>query len=201
MPRFPKDEAKIIILARKIVAGMTANPTRFPNPPFKLTDLAALIALYDTKNDSIQIKKAAWMHETQDKNEIVDQIAGAARDNVDYGEIMARDDNAALEEFGWGVRAAPQLMQLPGQSRAFEIIGQGDAWFSVDWKEPIDGGEVASYIVQRSEDGINFDDEITVTESEATLTNQPTGKKLIYQVIAVNKAGRGLASNTVTISF
>lgn len=201
MPRFPQDEAKIMELARKVVAGLNANPTKFPNPPVKASALQTLIDSYDSVNNEIQLAKAAWMHKTQDKNEVLEQIADATRDDVDYGEIVARDDNAALEEIGWGVRAKPTALQPPGQCRAFEIVGQGDSWVKFDWKEPADGGAVAAYKVQRSDDGVNFADAATATESEAILINQPNAKKLVYQAVAINKAGIGLASNTATISF
>ncbi len=36
-------------------------------------------------------------------------------------------------------------------------------------------------------------------ESEATLTNQERGKDWEYRVIAVNKSGEGIPSNTVAV--
>jgi hypothetical protein len=35
--------------------------------------------------------------------------------------------------------------------------------------------------------------------SEATVTGQPTGKHLEYRVLAINKAGEGMASNGVEV--
>jgi len=139
------------------------------------------------------------MQKTQEKNEILERIATAARNDIDYGVIIAQGNDAILQEIGWGTRAAPTALQPPGQCRAFEIIGQGDGWVRLDWKEPSDGGKVAAYKVQRSDDGANFADAATAVESEAALFNQPKGKNLIYQVVAINKAGEGLASNTVSI--
>ena len=80
-----------------------------------------------------------------------------------------------------------------------EVIGQGDGWVRFDWKEPTGGGKIAAYKVQRSEDGSTFTDAATATESEAALFNQPTAKRLIYQVVAINRAGIGTASNTVSL--
>ncbi len=201
MPKFPQDENKIIDLANNVIAGMTADTTTFPNPPTKPSDLQTLVDQYNAKNNEIQMAKADWMQKTQDKNEILEQITDATRDDIDYAQIMAKDDNAKLEQVGWSVRAAPNALQSPGQCRAFEIIGQGDGWVRFDWKEPSDGGKVAAYKIQRSEDGVNFTDAATVTESEGAVFNQPTSAKLIYQAVALNRAGVGLASNTVTISF
>lgn len=69
----------------------------------------------------------------------------------------------------------------------------------IDWKEPIGGGKVASYIVRRSEGGGDFVDAKTASDSDSILLNQPTGKKLTYQVVAINKAGESLASNIVSL--
>lgn len=69
----------------------------------------------------------------------------------------------------------------------------------LDWKEPVDGGDVASYKVQRSEDGANFTDVGTAVESIIALFEQPTAKKLFYRVVAINRAGEGAPSNTVSL--
>lgn len=199
MPKFPKDENSIIALAQKVANGISVNPTIFANPPVAATAMQTDLTAYLAKNNEIQMSKARLMQRTQEKNEILERITDAARENVNYGELVAKGDNAVLEQIGWGNRAASVSLQTPGQCRALEIIGQGDAWVRVDWKEPSEGGKVAAYKVQRSEDGGSFADAATVTESEAALFDQPTGKRLTYQVVAINKAGEGMASNTVSL--
>jgi hypothetical protein len=199
MPRFPTEENKIIELAQKVASGISNNAATFPNPPVSPASINMDLSDYFAKNNEIQLAKAELTHKTQEKNEILERISNAARDNVDYGVIIAKGDDAVLEEIGWGNRAAPTALQPPGQCRALEIIGQGAGYVRIDWKEPIEGGKVAAYKVQRSEDGGAFADAATVIESEAAIFNQPTGKKLTYQVVALNKAGEGMASNTVSL--
>ncbi len=199
MPKFPQEETKIIELAQKVASGIANNATTFPNPPVEPTVINADLDDYFAKNNEIQLSKANTMHLTQEKNEILERISRGTRNDIDYGVLIAQGDEAILQEISWGNRAAPTALQPPGQCRAFEIIGQGDGWVKVDWKEPSSGGKPAAYKVQRSEDGANFNDAATAVESEATLYNQPKGKTLIYQVVAINKAGEGMASNTVSI--
>lgn len=199
MPKFPTEETKIIELTQKVANGIANNATTFPNPPIDPAIINADLDLFFAKNNEIQLSKANTMHLTQEKNEMLERISRAARNDIDYGVLVAQNDDAILQEIGWGTRAAPVALQPPGQCRAFEIIGQGDGWVKLDWKEPKDGGKPAAYKVQRSEDGANFNDAATAVESEAALFNQPKGKTLIYQVVAINRAGEGLTSNTISI--
>lgn len=200
MPRFPSKEMDIIELAQKVANGIDKNPTVFPNPPAAAAAMETLLTDFFNKNEEIQLAKAAWMEKIQAKNEIFNTIVTDTKANIAYGEIVANGDNATLEKIGWSVRAASTALQPPAQCRFLEIIGQGDGWVQIDWKEPIGGGKVAAYKVQRSQNGTSFTDVATAVESEAILNNQPTGK-YIFQVVAVNKAGQGMASNTISITF
>jgi hypothetical protein len=199
MAKFPQDEISTVILADLVAAGIEKNPTVFPNPPETAASMKTNLTAYRAKLAEIQASEAHTRLLIQEKNEIYGLIREAARDNVDYGEIVAKGDAAILELIGWGVRADAQRLQAPGQCRVLEIIGQGDGWVRLDWKEPVDGGEVASYKLQRSEDGAKFQDVGSAIESIAALFEQPTGKKLFYRVVAINRAGEGLPSNTVSL--
>ena len=75
---------------------------------------------------------------------------------------------------------------------------QGEGWVFLDWKEPADGGAVASYKIERRLRPAGDWAIISIAlESEATLNNQERNKDWEYRVIAVNKAGEGVPSNTV----
>ena len=68
----------------------------------------------------------------------------------------------------------------------------------MDWKEPIDGGKTAAYKIQRRERPAGpWTDVSMAIESEITLSDQTRGTEWEYRVIAVNKAGEGVPSNTV----
>ena len=77
---------------------------------------------------------------------------------------------------------------------------KGKGWVFLDWKAPIDGGRVAAYrIMRRERDGGSWEDVGTAVISEATLVEQPKGKELEYNVVAVNKTGDGEPSNTAMV--
>ena len=43
MPQFPRTKNDILVLAAKIVFGITNNPADYPNPPFDPANLNALL--------------------------------------------------------------------------------------------------------------------------------------------------------------
>jgi hypothetical protein len=64
--------------------------------------------------------------------------------------------------------------------------------------EPVDGGAVAAYKIQRClRPDCPWTDAGIAVESEITLSSQERGKEGEYRVIAVNKDGEGQPSNTV----
>jgi hypothetical protein len=79
-----------------------------------------------------------------------------------------------------------------------EAPRQGEGWLFLDWKEPVDGGTVTAYKIQRRlcPDGAWFDVG-TALETEITLNGQERRKEWEYRVIAINKAGESETSNTV----
>lgn len=199
MRKFPIKESEIIALAQTISAGLAANATTFPAPPVTVTDLNAHITDYITSRDAVTAAEANLKTMHSDKDSHLSELVQRMKDEISYAEMLAHNDDAILNLIGWSNRAQPTALQPPGQCRALEIIDQGAGWVRIDWKEPVDGGKPAAYKVQRSEDAGNFTDVATAVESEAILLNQPTMKTLSYKVRAVNKAGEGMESNTISI--
>ena len=75
---------------------------------------------------------------------------------------------------------------------------QGAGWVFLDWNDPVDGGAVASYRVERREQPDTAWQIVGVAaKSEITLTNQERKMDFEYRIIALNKAGEGPPSNTV----
>nr|VFK51228.1 MAG: Fibronectin type III domain-containing protein [Candidatus Kentron sp. TUN]VFK57481.1 MAG: Fibronectin type III domain-containing protein [Candidatus Kentron sp. TUN] len=59
-------------------------------------------------------------------------------------------------------------------------------------------GKVASYKIQRREDGSEHWSDVGVAlEPKITLSGQESGKRLEFRVVAINKAGEGTPSNGV----
>lgn len=198
--KFPQSEGDIIALAQAMIAGFTANAGTYAAPPNTAAVLTSLLDEFQDARNAAIAAEANYRQAVDFKSVTLESLTEAMRKDIAYAELVTDGNDSLLKEIGWSGRAAPTKMEKPGQCTAFEIIGQGDGWVRFDWKEPKkNGGRVAAYTVQRSEDGENFVDAATATESEAFLTSQPKGKQLFYQVIAVNRAGAGMPSNSVTI--
>ncbi|MGK7903046.1 MAG: fibronectin type III domain-containing protein [Hormoscilla sp.] len=203
MAKFPRSESEVIALAQAVIGGLTANTTVYPSPPLTTEELTAnLNNLIATQNAMIAATAAA-KEATITKNDAFETLTDNLKRVLRYAENTVNYSDEKLELLGWGGRSRPSAQGAPGQVRSLEIVSQGPGWIALDWKGPKEGGPVKAYKVQRritaSEDAPV--DVATAIESEIALVNQPRGKELIYQVIAINKAGEGTPSNIVTVTL
>jgi len=196
--RFPNTEPEIRALAQNIITGLTNNPN-FPSPPVSPAQLQNLLDTMIQLGDTQVATQAAAKQATDNKQAGVDETIAAMKSALRYAEDAVQGDDAKLAQLGWGGRAVPRPLQVPGQPRLLEILQQGAGWLMLDWKKPADGGAAATYKIERR--GRAEDDwklaGISV-ETEVTLNNQECGKEWEYRVIAINKAGEGAPSNIVT---
>ena len=141
---------------------------------------------------------AAAEQATTTKDEALEALTDNMRADLRYAENTVDFDDDKLNLLGWGGGAAGTSLEPPGQPRTLEAPREGEGWIFLDWKAPVKGGKVASYTIQRRErpDGA-WSIAGVATETETTLTDQQRGKEFEYRVIAVNKAGEGVPSNTV----
>ena len=198
MARFPDREAEIRALAQNIVTGLVANAADFPTPPVASAALQALLDSFVTLCDDAVAARATSEQATETKAAGLDELVTAMRADLRYAEDAVNYDDARLTALGWGAKADPTALAVPGQPRALEAPSQGEGWVFLDWKKPADGGAVAAYKIECRE--LPAGDWTLVSmaiESEATLNNQERGKDLEYRVIATNKAGEGVPSNVV----
>ena len=200
--QYPTNEDAQIALAMRVSNGLTDQAAIFPAPPVAPTEINNLINAYQAKRQAADAAVVAAQMATHDKDDALAAVNSALKSDLRYAENTVNFNNQELELIGWGGRAAPTKLQVPGQTRALEILRQGDGWIYLDWKEPADGGKVAAYKLQRSADGgTNWEDTAAAIDSETTVYNQPKGKNLLYQVVAINKAGEGLPGNTVSVTL
>ena len=200
MARFPDREAEIKALAQNIVTGLAANAADFPSPPVASADLQALLNSFVTLCDEQVAAQAAAEQVTATKNAGLDELVTAMRADLRYAEDAVNYDDAKLTALGWAAKAASTALEVPGQARALEAPRQGEGWVFLDWKKPAAAGAVAAYKIERRQRPAG--DWMLVSmaiESEATLNNQERGKDWEYRVIATNKAGEGVPSNTVAV--
>ena len=198
MARFPDREAQIKALAQNIVTGLTENAADFPAPPVVALDLQALLDSFITLCDEQTAAQATAEQATETKRAALTELATAMKADLRYAEDAVDYNDAKLTALGWGGKAAPTALAVPGQPRALEAPQQGEGWVFLDWKKPADGGAVAAYKIERREQPTG--DWVMVNmaiESEATLNNQERGKDWEYRIVATNKAGESVPSNTV----
>lgn len=198
MATFPRTEAQVKVLAQNLAAGLTANAADFPTPPVTSVALQALLTSLITLSDEQVTAQAAAELATQTKTAGLDEMVAAMKADLRYAEDAVNHDDAKLTALGWGGRSAGTALQAPGQPRTLEAPQQGEGWIFLDWKQPADGGSVAAYRIERRERPTGDWTLISMAiDSEATLNNQERGKDWEYRVIATNRAGESVPSNTV----
>ncbi len=200
MARFPIREAEIVALARGIGAGLADHAAVYPAPPVAPAALlGSLNAFLDAKNAATAAQAAAEMA-VAEKRAALQSLVDDMKAELRYAESVVKRDDARLKMLGWGGRAVPAALVPPGQPLGLEAPRQGGGWVGLGWKAPMDGGAVAAYRIQR-----RLSTEEAWTDAGmslgcgTTLNGQERGKEWEYVVVAVNMAGDGPPSNTVTV--
>jgi hypothetical protein len=199
MPVFPKREAEILELAQHIISGLAAGAADFPAPPISVANLQAALDAAKNADDAAVAAHAAAEAATANKRAEFEQLIAAMRTDLRYAEDAVAYDDAKLNSLGWAGKTARSKQEPPGQPGTLEAPEQGEGWISLDWEAPADGGRARTYRIERRErpGGVWAIAEMAI-ETKVTLTNQDRGKEWEYRVIAANKAGEGMPSNTVT---
>jgi len=198
MARFPISEAEITTLAQDLIHGLSAYAEDFPAPPVAPAELETALAAYVTARETATAGAAAAAQGTAAKEEALQALTDLMKAVIRYAENTVAFDDGKLQLLGWGGRKSRTSLDAPGQVRTLEVLREGEGWVYLDWKDPVDGGRVAAYKVQRRRrnEGPWIDVGMAV-DSEVTLNGQESGVELEFHVIAVNKAGEGPPSNSV----
>ncbi len=198
--QYPTREADILRLADDIAAGLAAHTEVFPAPPFSPEDFQQALTEHDGNREGAILARAEAVQSTDMKERSLAKVEDMSKSSIRYAENHTRGDDGKLQLIGWGARRSRTvtIMEPPGQVRTLENIREGKDWVFLDWKEPVDGGEVAAYRVQRRQrhSGDWLDVGMSVG-NEVTLGGQDAGVEYEYRVIAANKAGEGPPSNIV----
>ena len=205
MPKFPRKELEIQELVHRMIQGYTDDPAIFPNAD--IPGLQALLTAYETANNDQEAKQAVFHLATDVKDVALHAMEVKMRDQLKQSEVDVAANKEALELIGWGPRATPAPTVPPGQVRVLQIVSEGPGTLKLDWKapDPATGGPVRTYKMERREEpaagqpmgawheaGLAF-------VTEAFLSGQPRGLQMEYQVIGLNNAGEGPASNIVAV--
>ena len=198
--RFPTREPLIVALANNIANGLATYPEDFPSPPVSPDELREALADYMAARKATLDAASAAEQSTAVKDEALDVLVDCMKANLRYAENTTRFNGAVLKRLGWGGRSSGTSLELPGEPRSLELLGTGEGWLLLDWKEPSDGGRVAVYKVQRRRrsEG-SWRDAGVAIESEIILSDQERGIEVDYRVLAVNKAGESKPSTVITV--
>lgn len=199
MGRFPRREADVAALASQIVTGLTENAEDFPSPPRSVDELQASLDAYIRLLETAVVAEGAAAEAYDEKDDALLSLTEDMKLVLSYAENTAKKDPAKLTALGWEGRKQASTPQPPGQAGALEVKREGPGWVFLDWKRPSDGGVVGAYHVQVSANGAGqWEDVSTCFDTMAVLTSQERGVELSYRVVAVNRVGEGVPSNTVT---
>nr|VFK18648.1 MAG: Fibronectin type III domain-containing protein [Candidatus Kentron sp. LFY] len=198
--KFPREEAKVLELAKKLADGLAANTELFPTPPASAEEIKAALESCEAAVDTVVATKAAYKEAVADKDSVLHDLEGRMKKDFRYAEDAVDFDDAKLARIGWTGRHTATPLAIPGQVRSLHVAAQGEGWLELTWKEPADGGKVATYRIQRREPNAAAWSLVEIAmETGARVATQGEGKKFEYCVVAANKAGEGEASNTVTV--
>ena len=200
MTRFPRTEPEIAALALRVVQGLRQATEAFPAPPVPPDELEARLGSFNTADAATVVTETAFREQHAVKDEALEDLVDGVKADLKYAEVVVRDRPEKLSQLGWAARRRSSALAVPGEVRDIGIRVEGDTWVVFDWKPPVDGGTAAAYTIQRRKrDGGSWRDVGTSVDTAQLLNDQLRGVEFEYRVIAVNKAGTGHPSATVTV--
>ena len=197
--RFPRSESDITTLAARVIDGLTNAAEDFPAPPVSSEELRGKLDAFQAADTATVAAETAFRNQHAEKDEALEELKDALKADLRYAEVAVRDAPQKLNALGWRPPRDGTPLQPPGETRDITIVSEGDTWAILRWKPPADGGSPGFYRIQRRQEGAPWEDAGTSTETEQLMSRQPRGLELYYRVIAVNKAGDGQPSATVTL--
>ncbi len=198
MARFPHREAEVVALAHQISTGLADHAALFPAPPMSPVALNAAREAYIAAKNALVEAAAAYKAALDEKDAALRVLTRGMRKNLRYAENAVDRNGAQLGLLGWGGHGAGTALTAPGQPKYLVAVEQGENWVRLRWKAPDDGGAVAVYKIERKRVPAGpWEMAGMSVRKSATLPDQPRGQELEYRVVAFNRVGDGLPSNSV----
>jgi hypothetical protein len=202
--RIPHKEAELKALAEVIIGGLKTDPEIFKDPPVTFEQLTETVNHVTLSIDNVAQNKAGYEASIQAKDLNVKKMYKQVTYIAEYAYRITNEDQALLSKIGLTLRSEPKPIEAPGQCRLFNVEKQGIDSVVFTWKQPVRGGRVRAYIIQRQEAENLSTPWINVwTEfgKEAEIKDQPKDVFLDYRVRSLNNSGIGEPSNTITLKF
>jgi len=201
MSKFPASEAQIYALASKMAMGFRRNLAKFPKPPvnwimlnFKADMLRAKIV-----NAKAAIAKARAAQ--RQKDEALDTLIKALKQNIAYAQVAAAGDGAKLAAIGWGLRALPKQASIPSQPTGFGAQILSNGFISLSWQKPADGTRPSIYMIYCRDCGQDQWCFVGTALDETFKTQKDQGGSFEFYAVAQNKAGTSPPSNIVVVTL
>nr|VFJ48693.1 MAG: Fibronectin type III domain-containing protein [Candidatus Kentron sp. DK] len=200
--KFPRTGSGIIALGHEMVIGFTENKAIYPDPPVEPKKLEAEMAAYTKANDIVVKLQAQIKQALEDRDVVQESLVTDMKTDIRYAENTVHYDDTKLRLIGWSGRHAPTGLTQPGQVRDLSSPDRGPGRIDLQWRAPADGGKTVAYRIQRREqDQDIWIDAGTALDTAARVENQEQGKRFEFCVVAINKAGDGMPSNTITATL
>ncbi len=202
--KIPNKESDLIALVELMIGGLKAEAKILKNPPLTIEELADSINAVNLAVEKVALKKADYHQAVSEKNKEVDNLFNDASNTAKFCYRIANNDKTILGKMGLTPRSEKKPVEPPGQCRNFAILKQEINSLTFHWKEPVSGGPIRVYIIQRKESeqpGNNWMNLWTEIGKKAEIKDHPQNKSFDYRVRALNASGIGEASNIVTLKF
>jgi hypothetical protein len=198
--KFPKTEAEAVALIKKMIAGLPENPD-FPSPPVSSTGLSNRLDAFTAASAAQTAIHASGEQATEAKRVAYEEMLADMKFVISYAEHAVDGNDAKLSTLGWGGRSPATPLVAPGQPLNLRVVQQGQGTLSLGWNRPNEGGTAAYYVIKRRvrDSEADWEPVGTIMFLEIELVNQERSKELDYCVVAINKAGESLPSNSVTV--
>ena len=190
---------KLVCLERRELNASVQAAEDFPTPPVPASEMQAKLDAYTAARLATVLAETQFREQHAIKDEALDDLIDSTKADLKYAEFAVRDRPEKLKQLGWAPRRRGSALEGPGEVRNMAIAGEGDTWVVLRWKPPVEGDKATFYRIQRKVEDSPWEDFETSTHTEQLMSNQPRGVELDFRVFAVNKAGEGTPSATVTV--
>jgi hypothetical protein len=182
---------------RRLIAGITDNPTLFPTPNPSIAALTTEVDTLETAFNDAQAARLRAKSLTQILEDRVDSFSGAVSQLASYVDNVANGDGVIIERSGFSLRATPTpIGPLPAPTDLQAEPGEHTGHAALRWGS-VYGAK--SYLIERAEDAPEpkWSFIASSTKREAEVNSMVSGKRYWHRVAALGAAGQGPWSDPV----
>ncbi len=201
--KFPLKEAEIIELIYHIIRGLEDNPDVFPNPPIAPAELKKKIDRVVELQEKSIAAHAEAAKATEEKDKALNDVVYDGKTEISFAERAVDYDNAELKKIGWSGRKTPKAKGMPGACSNVRAIRQGPGGTAeIACDEPTKGGKPDFFVAEKRilPDG-QWEFAKNTYSTTTVIKHLPRGKSVEFRMYAVNGAGQGPPTNTLTLVF